>query len=426
VNGNYFAEYQSAPIVGIHNLISDKKNNAEIKRLFYVGLTRAQNYLFISTSFRKNLIYNKDSFIGMLMEGSDINLLETTFTLKSKLKYLVGNNGNYSINEKMKEIEIPIISEIQECENKWAEQSNNLSFPSIRIEEIFDKPKEEIISATKVAVYNQCPLKYQMTYDYGFVQLMNKNKQWYKESKRGNIASDRFEFNEFENNNDIDEFDSGIQSDNHRNYADVKGRIIHKVLQHEFSLEDVPAFLEKSIKEEIAPLEYDTQEIKILRKNIISDLESFLNSRTYSYLKSFNVFKNEYEVYVKKNDFYLFGIIDKLIFDGNKIIIVDYKTDDIKSIKINNRAKTYLTQLKFYSYIVNRLFKNIEEIDLKLIFIKHPEHIITEVMNKGEIIKFGNQIKEMVNLIRQQKFSKNLAHCKECLFALHFNKCIKE
>ncbi|MEK6552937.1 MAG: 3'-5' exonuclease, partial [Bacteroidota bacterium] len=46
-DGNYFNKYDTAPIVSLYNYIIYRKNLAEIKRLLYVGLTRAKNYLFI-------------------------------------------------------------------------------------------------------------------------------------------------------------------------------------------------------------------------------------------------------------------------------------------------------------------------------------------------------------------------------------------
>ena len=112
--------------------------------------------------------------------------------------------------------------------------------------------------------------------------------------------------------------------------------------------------------------------------------------------------------------------------DNNKILIVDYKTDDIDIKKINDRAETYLTQLKFYSYIVSRLFKNFSAIELKLIFIKHPDNVICEFMNQTEIVNFSIEIKEMISMMRKQTFTKNLAHCRKCLFVFDHNRCIKD
>ncbi len=425
VNGNYFTEYESAPIVGVNNLISTKKNSAEIKRLLYVGLTRAKNYLFISAGFKKDSKYSSDSFMGMILDGLDIDLPVENFALKSNLKYLIKKGGIYSTVQNPLKINIPVISYIEEDPVKEKVQKSNSNIKNLRFYEIRDKAKGEIISATKVAVYNQCPLKYRLTYDYGFGKLMNKNKKWYSKNSNRSFQNDRFEFNEIEDYNENYDHDSSEEAYIIHNYADVKGRIIHKILQHELSLEQIPSFADEAIKNEINPLEYN-EEIKIsIREDIVSDLKIFFNSEIYSYLKSHNLFMNEYEIYVKESDYYLYGIIDKLIIDDNKLLIIDYKTDDIDVKKINDRAETYLTQLKFYSYIVSRLFKSISTIELKLIFIKHPDNVVSEFVNMKEIVNFSDKIKEMISMIREQTFTKNLSHCKKCSFVFNHNKCIK-
>ena len=51
LNENYFESYHSAPIVGLYNFFENKKQTAELKRLLYVGLTRAKNFLIISCAY---------------------------------------------------------------------------------------------------------------------------------------------------------------------------------------------------------------------------------------------------------------------------------------------------------------------------------------------------------------------------------------
>ena len=67
------------------------------------------------------------------------------------------------------------------------------------------------------------------------------------------------------------------------------------------------------------------------------------------------------------------------MIEDDKIFIFDYKTDDILVDEIPQRAENYFNQLKFYAYIVNRLFKEISKFNLQLIFLKFPDQIA--VMN---------------------------------------------
>ena len=69
VDQNYFEEYQIAPIAVMHNYYEDKKNNAELKRLLYVAVTRAKDELYITSTIKKDAAFKKDSFINLLAEG---------------------------------------------------------------------------------------------------------------------------------------------------------------------------------------------------------------------------------------------------------------------------------------------------------------------------------------------------------------------
>ncbi|MFZ0452968.1 MAG: PD-(D/E)XK nuclease family protein, partial [Ignavibacteriaceae bacterium] len=129
-------------------------------------------------------------------------------------------------------------------------------------------------------------------------------------------------------------------------------------------------------------------------------------------------------IYVKENDYFLYGIIDKIIFDNKKIIIADYKTDNIAKNEIPARVRVYINQLKFYSYIAVNLFPDFDIIELRLLFVKHPDEFISEALNKQDIMNFGSGIKTLVNEIRNKNFPKNLKHCKECYFAIE-GECIK-
>ena len=48
--------------------------------------------------------------------------------------------------------------------------------------------------------------------------------------------------------------------------------------------------------------------------------------------------KSEFEIYCEEGEHYLYGIIDKLIIETDKLIIVDYKTDNISQEQLISRA----------------------------------------------------------------------------------------
>ena len=423
VNENYFSEYQSAPVIGAANYISSKKNIAELKRLFYVGITRAKDYLFISAENKKR--YPQDSFMGLFSRVFDTTMNQSYYTISESLEFLVRSGDEYSNIEKKISFNIPVVKRIDEFHKIFEDKSWTEKKEKIIINEINDKTENEIISATKVSVFKQCPLKYQLTYEYGFTPIFNQYKNWHSL----NPEKTDFEFTDKEENNSVsDSLNSGdgenLKEFAHPSVADIKGRIIHSILQNELSIEEIDEFAGKQLKGEIGLLQQDVEFLSKLKKEIVDDLKKLYVSGIYSELKKKNNFKNEFEIYVKENDYFLYGIIDKIIFDNNKIIIVDYKTDNITKDEIPARVKAYINQLKFYSYIAINLFTDFDIIELRLLFVKHPEEFISEVLSRKDVIHFGSGIKILVNELRNKNFPKNLNHCKECYFAIE-GSCIK-
>jgi len=408
LNENYFEKYLEAPIVNIYNHIIKKKEIAEIKRLLYVGVTRAMDYLFISAKFKKDFKYSNASFIGILTEALNLNPETENINISSNLKFLKRKNLEYITESKIMSLNIPVIKEIEEIADVPGLNSDITLPEKIKADGIEDYPEGEIISATKLSIFSQCPVKYQLTYEYGFTNLMEKFRDW-KYSL--NFKKDNFSSSE-----------ENIEEDEHpaKTMSDIKGRIIHKILQEEVDKEDLKDAVDDLIKDEVEDTESDLQAFK---DDIVSDLNKFYDSDSFSEISKFYDYKSEFEIYTKEDNYFLFGIIDRIAFKDNKAIIIDFKTDDIKSEEIQERFNSYLTQLKFYSYIVSRLLKNIEEFELRIIFIKHPQADCRISIKLNELSDIKECIDEMVSKTRKGNYEKNLEHCPKCIFSLNHNKC---
>jgi len=417
LNENYFADYESAPVVNIHNHIARRKDLAEIKRLFYVSVTRAMNYLFITGTHKKDFRYSEYSFLGLLLVGLEMDLDSESFELSSNLKFLKRKTDGFETTSENVSITIPITKKIEECKSHDNSLIINKLPDNLELEDIEDFPKGEIISATKVSIFHQCPLKYKLTYDYGFSGLMKQlnNRELEK-------INEKYEFQPFESrieNNPDEEEKKSLSM-----FGDVKGRVIHKILQQEIDKSDLKETAEKIIKDESDIFNYDSKLFGELASEIVSDLLNFYDSKTFTEIKQGKNYHSEFEIYTKESDYFLFGIIDRLIIDGEKAIIIDFKTDNLSQNEIGKRFKSYLTQLKFYSYIVSRLFRAIEEFHLKIIFIKHPDKNASLTINRNDLTQVKNEIDKMVKSIRANTFGKNLSHCPDCAFSINHKNCI--
>ncbi len=412
VNGDYFSDYKSVPLISIRDYIETKKELAEIKRLFYVGITRAKKYLFLSATIKKNNKFNISSFLGLLIDGLNINLDLNEFIIEDDLKFLRKENNSYKNIKKLYKTFIPIIKEVELPEVKKSKTDERIKTKNFLLRNIEDSSKGEIISATKVAAYSQCPLKYKFIYKYGYSILYDdfrsfRNKDFYKNN-----------FNDDAGKEDIRNVDE-VESPLIKNASTIKGQIIHKALQKEISNDNLKKFIydEFTIA---SPNFFESQETKeIFTKNMLDMLNCFYQSGEYKYLSKFSNYKNETEIYLNEKNYYLYGIIDKLIITNDKYIIVDYKTDDIEKELIENRAKYYLNQLNFYVYIVSKLHKEFDEIEVRLVFLKFPDNPFVINYNCKNIEEIGKDIIKIIKGILREEYPKNLSYCYKCNF---FNK----
>ncbi len=396
-DGNYFNKYDTAPIVSLYNYIIYRKNLAEIKRLLYVGLTRAKNYLFISAELKKEEP-NKNSFLSLMLKGLNADHSASELNLSSKVQFMKLMNGEYKFYNKNVSLNIPLIKMIEEVEPlKHSEDVQKEKI--ILTQKIYDRPKREIISATKISMFTQCPVKYQLTYDLGFSTIYDLVKE----------RSNEFEFNQ-------------IEDDELRQYAQLKGKLIHTVLKEEVSREELSTYLTTHLSPETFLNDLQRNDFQI---SLLKELEKYYDSNTYQTISKSDNYKNEFEVYCEEKEHYLYGIIDKLIIEKDKLIIIDYKTDNISYDQLNYRAESYIPQLTFYAYVLSKLYKSYKNFQLRLVFLKYADELIVKDINSTDLDKYSSELNESISKIYSKDYIPNLHHCSSCHYALEGNKCIK-
>ncbi len=418
VRGNYSGKYKAAPVIGINDLVARKKELAEIKRLLYVGVTRAKDFLFISTGAKKDNRFAGESFTGLIQEGLGIDLQdggESTgsdiYSIESDLKFLKAKSGSFEYQTKKIRVDIPVINNVELVE-KNPEVKPAGSIKKIKLQEIEEIQRGEIVSATKLSVYKQCPLKYYLTYDAGFAPLYKRYKYWVAEN-RGRM---RYEFNESEDEK-LATLREDASDEKRKEFSDVKGRIVHKILQLEVLSEQIESQVNELLRFELEYPGRNEKTVLTLKNEIVKDLKKFYMSSVFSELKKYLQYKNEFEIYSGQGDYFLYGIIDKLIIEGNRAIIVDYKTDAIDEKSLEEKIKSYSTQLEFYALLVSKLYPDIKVFELRLIFIMKPEKSYTKELDAGSLSLVKKDLDSMVSAVRHENFAKDLSHCGKCSFA---------
>ncbi|MFC2083860.1 UvrD-helicase domain-containing protein [Bacteroidota bacterium] len=401
LNRNYFNNYIEPPIVGFYNYIMDRKNIAESKRLLYVGITRAIDELIISAEIKNKL--NSGSFIEMIVNGLDININEDNYVLSGSLEFMDDEKNDHKIY--LKDISYPIHitkKNYNQIGNSSFKDQKNEIFKEIYLDNVRDKIKNEIISATKVSVFIQCPIKYNFIYNLGYNEIL----KWFKKFEK------QYEFN--------------IKEDDEiSRLADIKGQIIHSLLEKELfenEIEDNLNFmLEKiGLKENISRIQLEK-----IKLSVLETICSYKTSSIYDRIKSYHNYRNEFEIYFKEDDYILYGIIDKLLISEDKLIIVDYKTDYITDYNHRQKIDHYKPQLLFYAYLLSKSRFEIVDFEYIILFLDNTEKSYHSKISRFEIDEFGKKIKGIVNNIRSENFEKNKNHCSDCIFSLN-HECINE
>lgn len=414
LNDDYFNDYEELPLVKMYNVVEKKRDLAEIKRLLYVAVTRAKDYLFISSKKNNKNIFNPYSFMYLIQKGLNIVLSSDEISIRENLGRLIKKEGKFITERETIHLHIPILK--GESKKPFDDNPEKI-IPDKKflIKTIADTSANELISASRLSVFLQCPLKYKLKYVYGFKEIYD----FYKRNYDKNVKSYRQEFKR-EEENIITEQLIFERTD----IAAVKGKIIHKALQKNIPPNSIDDFVKKELLAEADSIEGSEILTGQIGNELKTDIQNFIVSEQYLFLNSFTNFKSEFEIYLKENDYYLFGIIDKIIFTEDKIIIADYKTDSITEEEINTRAKDYINQLRFYSYIVHNYFRDNRKIEMRIVFTKHPGKPVILLNSEETLHGIKKHILSFINAVRNSKFEPEISHCADCNFAINGKQCI--
>lgn len=393
VGNNYFEDYKQAPIIGIYNYIQKKKANAELKRLLYVAITRAEQHLIVSAELRKDKFWN-GSFAEMIYSAFGSHVDKTEITLNDNLTFMKLVDGSYILNDEFLQLNIPIENFVDKSESIFSEATENLKENlNINVDKVLSTEKNEIISASKISLFLNCPRKYELTYEFGYGELTKLFKEEID-----------LEFTSKEEELSIP--------------GNTIGSVAHSILEKNIDYKNIKKEISNLLKKEESILLLNTSQREKLNFEIVEIIEKFYKSDTFLYLNKFDKSYNEIEFYKRESDYYLYGIVDKLVINNDKIIVVDYKSDKINKNNIDDKKETYTNQLMFYSYILSNRFPNIVEFELRLVFLRDDKFSVSKIVNKTEVELFGETIKSAIEKIRKRDFSEQTKGCKDMKYYL--------
>jgi ATP-dependent exoDNAse (exonuclease V) beta subunit len=274
--------------------ISKQQEKEELKRLFYVAITRPMAGLFLINSSLREAIKKRG---GTKSFGEEVGL-----------SYILTKAEEIGIEKEFVEIK-----EDEKTSQDFASRSeNNLSFalPAVILPDEFEN-RFRFLSPSHIMDFKRCPAMFSLKYVMG-----------------------------------LPVFDEQSSKEEIQQNAKVLGTTVHRVLELT-SLKDIQS-LDSNIA--LAVLENDFEDEKIVKELVLNFFESqFAKEIRDKVIKE----ESELRFYFKLGNQMIYGIIDKVYHLEDKIFLIDFKTN----LHFDNaKFSSYIPQLFIYTMAMKERF----------------------------------------------------------------------
>ncbi len=372
--------------------LEKNKNLAEYKRLFYVGVTRAKNQLYLSASGPlpsqnsstetpfKWLIEHLEPvkyFAENAEEPEDNPLRFRAVEIAPDCPLLLtnripdvstGNDESGDSQNALAQIETTFRELLQEREAETEER-----LPT-HLRKVDDTPKAVTFSATQLVTFSDNPANYFLRYHQGFFE------------------SDYDFLTRFSDDNSL-----GL----------LKGKIAHKILEQGLTKDrgEIMARLDDVLFQfEI----FDEEQQRDLIKEIPDMLLRFAETDLAKAIFSTQAFHNELSITMSLGDDFFTGTVDRIYktASGNWEVI-DYKTNHITAEAVEQVGKKYEMQIKGYALLMSRAFPGQAHYTVRLYFL-NPGKAYKKHFTPAQIEAIYHEFLAIIEEIKRYKPFGNL------------------
>lgn len=384
----------SSPLAEYITLQSNERGLEEEKRIFYVGATRARDHLILSAKINKESIPN-NSYLKWISDSFNSDFT-TDIAFSELLKHY--ESSSQQTTERFENVVVPVLNVIPLVDLPTVETLERSVVQPSLVHTVAIPYEEGMTrySPSQLLIYKECPTKYHLRFNLGIPE------------------DPRLSFN----------FEAADSAEMLR--GTVVGQLVHGVLQHvdviaPSGVLDETLFT-SHLRSSIEGLGMEVESsVQRYSEKIRSHVTTFVISEFGKRVLSASGYFTEYALRAKLSKMQvLSGVIDRLYQDTDGWHILDYKTDRL----INNPLKDehYRFQLKFYAYLVKKLFDIDTDIHAHLFYTNYgvtmdfvftPLDLADIELNLTETVSHILTDKHATSL---EKIMKNLEHCKECSY----------
>jgi len=343
-----------------------QKELAELKRLIYVGCTRARDSLVLSAT-TKGLKVPIDTPLAWLMEAldlspDDLQEGESQLIHDAKCKILTGYESTISKDESQN---ILVRDSINKLRNTLNKISDKTELPAT-LRTITDEPRGEIFSATQLMTFIQDREEYFKRYHLGFFE---------------------------------GDYNRLVSSNSEEDIFLLKGKIIHRYMEN-FPREDIENLL---FKFDV----YDEKLISEFKRELNEQIEIISKSKILADKLSTKESKNEISITMRLGTYFLTGTLDKIYRNESGIWeILDYKTNKISKDQVQQTTERYQTQIEVYALLLSGVFLEQDQFPVNLYF-SNVDEIYQKIFNKKDLESVKKNFTSIIEEIKQLYYQKS-------------------
>lgn len=188
-----------------------------------------------------------------------------------------------------------------------------------------------------------------------------------------------------------------------------RGNIIHNFIEN-YKEDDIDKLLEKSVA--LYNYEYNDE----IKKELMPFIENYLEFYIDDYDKTYS----EESFYIKIEDTYINGIIDRIYIKDNKAYIYDFKTNLVGDLEV--LIEFYKPQIQLYGYAFEKVY-GIPVVYGGLVFLK--DNTIVEIDIEKELLEKNNkEIEDFIKFIKTKNKIEDYSEGKDCKNCLYKSICM--